>query len=83
MTLTWEVFADLIRSEMPDRDMAERAEILPETRLIEDLGYDSLAVIELLSQMEEVYGIDYTLLEDFSERFNICKDIYEGMQELM
>lgn len=81
--MTWEMFVDLIRSEIPDRVMAEQIEILPETRLIEDLGYDSLAVIELLSRIEEVYGIDYTLLENFSERFYVCQDIYEGMQELM
>lgn len=81
--MTWENFVELIRLEIPDRQMAEEVEILPESRLIEDLGYDSLAVVELLSQMEQLYDIDYTMLDNFSERFNVCGDIFEGMKELM
>lgn len=81
--MTWENFVELIRLEIPDRQMAEEVEILPESRLIEDLGYDSLAVVELLLQMEQLYDIDYTMLDNFSERFNVCGDIFEGMKELM
>lgn len=81
--MTWERLISLIRMQIPDVKVAESMEIMPESRLIEDLGYDSLAVVELLSQLEEGYGIDYTVLENFLERFNVCQDIYEGIQELM
>ena len=33
-------------------------DVLPEASLIEDLGADSLAIIELVMSMEEVFNID-------------------------
>ncbi|MCH5267838.1 MAG: hypothetical protein J1E62_05775 [Lachnospiraceae bacterium] len=81
--ITWEEFTELIRSQIPNRELAKSVEIMPETRLIEDLEYDSIAIVELLSKIEEDYGVDYTTLPDFLERVNVCRDIYEGIQELL
>lgn len=81
--MTWESFVSLIRAEIPDRELAKSIEILPESRLIEDLGYDSISVIELLSQIEDCYGVDYTTREKFAAHFNVCQDIFEGIQQLM
>lgn len=33
------------------------SEIKPESRIIEDLGADSLDVVELLSRLEDEYGV--------------------------
>lgn len=81
--ITWEMFVELIRSQIPNRELAESVEILSETRLIEDLEYDSIAIIELLAQIEEDYGVDITTHPDFAVRFNVCKDIYEEIQEML
>lgn len=81
--ITWDMFVELIRSQIPNRELAESVEILPETRLIEDLEFDSIAIVELLSQIEEDYGVDVTTLPDFMMRFNVCKDLYEAVLEML
>ena len=40
-----------------EEDFFVADEITPESRFIEDLGLDSLLVMQLLLQMEEKYGI--------------------------
>ena len=81
--MTWKDFDSLIRAAIPDEEVAQNMDIMPYTRLIEDLEYDSFAVVELLSLMEEHYGIDYTELPNFEERFGACRDLYDGMRELI
>lgn len=81
--ITWEMFVSVIRAEIPDRESAEAMEISAESRLIEDLGYDSISIIELLTQIEECFGVDYTERENFAAHFNVCQDIFEGIQELI
>lgn len=53
-----------------------------ETKLIEDLKFDSLAIIQLFMEVEEQFGVDFTDLEDFAERFNLCGLLFEGIIEL-
>jgi len=36
------------------------AQIRPDSRLIEDLGADSLDVVEIVMQLEETFGIEIT-----------------------
>lgn len=51
--------------------------------IIDDLGYDSLAMVELLNKIEETFGVDFTELPDFLERFERVGDIREGIEKLM
>ena len=47
--------------------------ITPDARIIEDLGADSLDVVELLSRLEDEYGI--TIPEDDVENLKTVGDI--------
>ena len=35
--------------------------------IYEDLQYDSLAIVELLTAIEEEFGVDFTELDDFED----------------
>lgn len=54
-----------------------------DTDIYEDLGFDSLAVISLLEAIESQYGVDFTTLPDFLERFECVEDIWNGIQILL
>ena len=45
----------VIAQKLKDVDIED---IIPEASLIEDLGADSLAIIELVMSMEEIFNID-------------------------
>lgn len=61
----------------------QTVEIDFDTKIMEDLEYDSLDVMELLEQIEGEFGVDFTDLENFEERFNRCGDLYEGILQLV
>ena len=50
------VFA-IVEDYMPRKNERPLAELPPETRLIDDLGFDSLAITELVFFTEELFGI--------------------------
>lgn len=81
--ISWEQFEKLVRDHIPDREMADRITIDQDTCLFRDLKYDSIAVVELLSVIEEEYGIDFTDLPNFMEKLDCCSDFYRGLQELL
>ncbi|MCP3942256.1 MAG: acyl carrier protein [Desulfobacteraceae bacterium] len=45
----------VISEKIPDIDMED---VVPEASLIEDLGADSLTIVELVMSMEEVFDIE-------------------------
>ena len=47
-------------------------DVVPEASLIEDLGADSLAIIELVMSMEEVFNID--IEDDDAEKLLTVQD---------
>ncbi|GEM_PF-2611387 len=79
--MQWEHLVDMIRANIPDYEVRKYIDIDENTKLIEDLDYDSLAIMSLLSMLEEI-GIEYTRIHNFFSRFNICGEIYEGICEL-
>lgn len=54
-----------------------------DTKLIEDCNFDSLNVMDMLSEIERVFGVDFMDLEDFEEKFNECSMLCDGIAELM
>ena len=58
-------------------------EIDDSTNIIADLSYDSLAMVELLNEIEEKFGVDFTELPDFLERFECVGDIWDGIEILL
>ena len=49
-----------LRSILADQLGIDPADIRPESRIIEDLGADSLDVVEMLTEMESEYNIIIT-----------------------
>lgn len=82
-------FYDMIRKEMLIDMILEltpedaNQEIRDDTNIIEDLKFDSLAMVELLNRIEEKFSVDFTELPDFLERFEYVNDIWEGIEILM
>ena len=54
-----------------------------DTKLIEDCGFDSLNIMDLLTEIENVFGVDFMDLENFEEKFNICSQLCEGIEKLV
>lgn len=54
-----------------------------ETKLIEDLEFDSVQLMMLLNEIERKFGVDFTDLEDFQDKFNLCRLLVEGIEELI
>lgn len=79
--MTWEELQEVIIETSPLE--WDQEQVQPDSRLIEDLQYDSLAVMELLAEVEIRFGVDYTELRDFDERFDICQELLDGINELL
>lgn len=59
------------------RRLSYKSEIHPEDRLIEDLGFDSLKLMELIVKTEEIYSIEITDTDLDPGKFKTVKDIYQ------
>ena len=55
--------------------------IVPEAKIVDDLGADSLDVVELLSQLEEEYGI--IIPDDQAESLATVSDVANAIEALM
>ncbi len=58
--MTQPVTAELVRADAADHLGLSADQLGPSARLVEDLGVDSLAGIELSMKLEEKYGINIT-----------------------
>ena len=55
--------------------------VTPDSKIVDDLGADSLDVVELLSQLEEEYGI--IIPDDQAENLVTVADVANAIQALM
>ena len=55
--------------------------VTADAKIVEDLGADSLDVVELLSQLEEEYGI--IIPDDQAETLVTVADVANAIEELM
>ena len=55
--------------------------VTPDAKIVDDLGADSLDVVELLSQLEEEYGI--TIPDDQAENLVTVADVASAIEALM
>ena len=67
--------------ELAPKDGAK--EVNDDTDIIADLNFDSLAMVELLNEIEKKFGVDFTELPDFLERFECVGDIWDGIELLL
>ncbi len=54
--------------------------VTPEAKIVDDLGADSLDVVELLSQLEEEYGI--IIPDEDAENLVTVADVARAIEEL-
>jgi acyl carrier protein len=55
-----------------------REECVPEASFIDDLGADSLDLVELIMEMEEVFGIE--IADEELEKIRTIKDVVEFLK---
>ena len=55
--------------------------VTADAKIVDDLGADSLDVVELLSQLEEEYGI--TIPDDQAENLVTVADVAKAIESLM
>lgn len=53
-----------------------------ETNLVDDGVMDSLTIVELISALEDEYGIEVTMEEFIPENFKSMQSIYDMIQRL-
>ena len=59
----------IIAEKIPDIDIED---VVPEASLIEDLGADSLTIVELVMSMEEIFAIEID--DDAAETLRTVQD---------
>ena len=64
---------DKIAKVLADQLGIDQSKITPESKIVEDLGADSLDVVELLMSLEEEYGI--TVSDDEAGAIRTVADI--------
>ena len=62
----------VIAEKIPDIDIED---IVPEASLIEDLGADSLTIVELVMSMEEIFEIEID--DDDAEKLVTVQDVID------
>lgn len=55
---------------LPDMDMSSVTE---ETRLMEDLGFDSLALMMMAMELEDAFGFKFTEFVKFETVGDVCR----------
>lgn len=66
----------VIAEKIPDIDMDD---IVPEASLIEDLGADSLTIVELVMSMEEIFDIEID--DEDAEKLVTVQDAIDFINE--
>ena len=59
----------------------DRSEITPETNIIEDLGADSLDIVELISALEDEF--DLVITDERVRELYTVKDVAEFIENLL
>jgi len=67
-----EKLKEILEKVLPDVDVSE---ITEETRLREDLGFDSLAMMMLSMEIEDTFGFKFTELVKFESVKDVCEYI--------
>lgn len=65
-----EKLKEILEKVLPDVDMSTVNE---QTRLVEDLGFDSLAIMMLAMELEEAFGFKFTEFIRFETVGDVCE----------
>jgi acyl carrier protein len=69
-----EKIKEKVRRIIADKLSVDIAEVVPEASFVDDLGADSLDLVELIMSMEEEFDIEIS--DDDSEKMLTVKDVY-------
>ena len=69
-----EKLKDILAKVVPDVDMGTVTE---STRLIEDLEFDSLAIMMMSMELEDAFGFKFTEFVKFETVGDVCKYVEE------
>ena len=61
---------EILGKVLPDLDMNT---VTPDTRLIEDLGFDSLALMMMSMEIEDAFGFKFREFVKFETVDDVCK----------
>ena len=78
MPLTREVIEQKVASIIVENLGVDESEITPNAHLVDDLGADSLDIVELVMEMENQFGIEVD--EDEGEKVRTVKDVCDLIQ---
>ena len=71
--MTIEEIIELVKQFSPKED----AVVKEDSRLLEDLEYDSLAITELFDEIESRFGVDFMSDTKMTEAMGTVKELYE------
>jgi acyl carrier protein len=58
--MEFEKVRDVILAQMGGGGKLTKEAVTPETRFAEDLGADSLDIFQIISELEDVYGMEFS-----------------------
>jgi acyl carrier protein len=76
-----EKHARIVEEILLDELGINREQLIPEARLIEDLGADSLTIVELTMRLED--ELEISIPDEQSERVRTVSDVFETVSDLL
>ncbi len=76
---TKEQIFDKVKEIIVDQLGVEEDEVTPESSFIDDLGADSLDIVELIMALEEEFGLE--IPDDEAEKISTVNDAVEYIRE--
>ena len=73
-----EKLKEVLAKVLPDLDMSEVTE---NSRLVDDLGFDSLAVMMLSMEIEDSFGFKFTEFVQFETVGDVCSYVESRINE--
>jgi acyl carrier protein len=70
---------DKVKKTISEKLKVDISEVVPEASLIDDLGADSLAIVELIMTMEEEFDIEVP--DEDAEKLVKVKDVINYLKE--
>ena len=65
---------EILGKVLPDTDLSE---ITEETKLVDDLGFDSLAIMMMSMEIEDAFNFKFTEFVKFESIGDVCKYLDE------
>lgn len=70
---------DKVKKIIAEKLSVEMEEVVPEASFVDDLGADSLDLVELIMSMEEEFDIDIS--DEDAEKITTVKDAFDYVQQ--